>query len=209
MKIWITLFFTAVFAGGACAGVALDRNFLARAQEPARTSASHSTWGQPAEMSVTKFATALELTEEQNADLDRILGDANRDIEAFRRAQRASTDRAREQVTGILNETQRKKLDELVAAERARRTEGELDRSMKMYTPALGLTEAQVAPMRQILAEGRKKRSDHFAQGKGGGDHAALKEFFKTLRADQEKKLEGVLSAEQLKKYREMSDWNW
>ncbi len=207
MKIWISLFFTAVFAGGACVGVALDRNFLAHAKDTPRTS-THSGWGQPAEMSVTKFASALELTDEQNAELDRILGDANRDIDAFRRAQRASTDRAREQVTGILSETQRKKFDELVAAERARKTESDLDRSMKMYGPALALTEAQIAPMRAILAEGKKKRSDHFAQGKGGSDHAAMKEYFKTLRVEQEKKLEGLLSPEQLKKYQDLSRWD-
>jgi Spy/CpxP family protein refolding chaperone len=203
MKIWISLFFAAVFAGGTCLGVALDRNFLAHAQEAPRSHGSHSSWGQPAEMSVTKFATALELTEEQNSELDRILGDANRDIDAFRRAQRASTDRAREQVTAILTEAQRKKLDELVATERARRTEAEIDRSMKLYTSHLALTEAQSGPVRQLLVENRKQRSDYFKRG----DKTQMKEFFRTQRAELEKKLEGILSPDQMKKYRDIGEW--
>jgi len=204
MKTWIILFATAVFAGGASLGVALDRNVLAQPQYGPRETIVSDRGGY--EMSVTRFADELGLSDDQNEQLDAILSETKRDIEAYKRAQRAAADKSRERVTAILTPEQKKKLDELVAAERKKKSEREIERMLKMYTSHLTLTEAQQPDVRAIIVESQRKRRDFFAQGRPS-DHAQIRAWFKALYEDETKRLEKVLTPEQMKKHREVGTW--
>jgi Spy/CpxP family protein refolding chaperone len=206
IKLWIALFATAVFAGGASVGVVADRKVLKQPQEPARDAGG---WGggPSYEMSVSRFADALDLTDDQNEALDLILGETKRDVEAYKRAIRVSSDRSREKVTALLTDEQKKKLEELMADERTKRHERELEKTMKFYATVLSLTEPQSTAVRAIVVEMKDKRRAYFAANTHGGDHTKMRAFMKGLHAEQAKRFEAVLTPEQQKKYAELGEW--
>jgi Spy/CpxP family protein refolding chaperone len=204
MKIWVMLFTLALFAGGACLGVAVDRNYLA--PQPPRAG-SPGGRHRRAEISVTDFVHQLSLTEEQDRDLDLILGETQRDVEAYNRAIRDRHERSRERVMALLTADQKKKLDEIKAAEDRKRSEEELNRSLRFYTRLLELDEARAAAVRQVLAELRDKKRDFFRNERHGEDYSQIRPFLRDLKEEQGRRFQAILTSEQFKRYQEFEEW--
>lgn len=205
MKIWILIFATALFVGGTCLGVALQPRIVppAAIEKTAPTPAVPEPWAgghrPPPQFSPTRFAEDLQLTDEQNRELDAILSDSQDEMKALGRAMRAAQDKSRERITGILTPEQKKKMDELMAAERQKRSEAEIKRLVDSYTRILTLSPEQSASMLSILSDARKQRHEF----KPGGDwHTARKE----AREKQNKALEKVFSEAQFKQYVSISE---
>jgi Spy/CpxP family protein refolding chaperone len=207
VKFWILIFSAALFAGGTCLGIAL-RPTLAEPEAPAPKPASEAgrSWYGRDEFSVTRFAYQLDLSEEQDAELDRILEDTHRDADAYGRALRAAHERARERVTALLTPEQRTKLDELLAEERKRRSEGELRKSVDAYTRLLKLTPEQSEAFAAILARGKARKHAYFAEGGPKRDRDGIRGFFRQLKEEQGAELQAALSPEQFAAYREIQD---
>ncbi len=205
MKVWIMLFTLAIFAGGTCLGIAVDRNYLGRPAEPA----SHHHDHRPGrEISVTQFVRQIGLTEQQDRELDLILGETQRDVEAFQRAIRDRHDRSRDRIMAILTEDQGKKLDALMDAESQRRREEEIDRSLRFYTRLLELDEASTASVRQILVETKEKKRDYFRNDRHRGNYSLIRPFLAELKEEQNRRFEAILTPEQYRRYLEFQDWD-
>jgi Spy/CpxP family protein refolding chaperone len=203
MKIWILIFSAALFVGGTCLGVALQPK-LAPPATPVKI--DPPPVAQPVvdrhrhEFSVHRFASELDLTAEQDRELDAILGESQDDMQAFGRAMRAAQDKSRERIVAILTPEQKSKLDSLMAAERAKRSDAELDRSVATYTKILKLNEEQAKAFRAVLVDGREQRRKGY---KPGGDWRTVR---KDAREQQNKALEKALTPEQYQRYLEVSE---
>lgn len=202
MKIWILLFSASLFAGGTFLGVALQPK-LAPHRPAAQKKDSDSAWGgphRPPYFSPTRFASELELTDEQDHELDAILTDSQEEMQALGRAMHAAQDRSRERITAILTPVQRKRMDELMVAERQKRSDSELGRTVDTYRKILGLSDVQSAALRTVYKEARDHRRDGY---RPGTDHQQAR---KMAREDQVKALEKVLTPDQFKRYLEVSE---
>ncbi len=203
MRIWVMLFTLAIFAGGTCLGVAVDRNYLSRAPQRADVHRGHHR----REISVTDFVRQIGLTEEQDRELDLILGETQRDVEAFQRAIRDRHARSRDRVMGLLTEDQKKKLDEIKASEDKKRSEEEMARSLRFYTRLLDLDEAKAAAVRQVLVEIKDKKRDFFKTERHGEDYSEIRPFLRGLKEEQNRRFQSVFSPEQYKRYLEFEEW--
>ena len=201
MKLWIMIFSAAVFAGGTCLGVALRPKIAPPAAKPAPP--PWSGWG-PREISVHRFAHELDLSDEQDAELDRILEETHRDSDAYGRAMRAAHDRARERVTALLTGEQKQKLDGLIDDERKRHSEGEVKKTVEVYTRLLKLSPEQAKAVAAVLTEYRTRRHESFASGKR--DRESGRAAYRALKEEQGAKLQKLLSAEQFAAYRDVQD---
>ncbi len=203
MKLWILIFSAALFAGGTCLGVALHPRIAPA--PPAATPASPAPWqGRSSrEISVTRFAHELELSGEQDRELDAILGEVQEETQALSRALRAAHERGRERVTAILSAEQSRKLDGLLADERQKRSEQELQKSLAAYQRILQLTPEQSDALRKLLAEGRRKRRDGF---KSGGDHEAMKASWRQQREEQNLAVQKLLKPDQYARYLDLTE---
>ncbi len=202
MKAWIAIFSLALFAGGTCLGVALQPKLkpaVVVPPPPQPVQTSHR-------LSVTQFAKQVGLSEEQDLELDQILGDTQRDIETLGRSIRAAHERSRERVMALLTDEQKKRLDELVAAERQKRAESEAEKTVKTYTKLLELTPGQAAGFRAAVIEGKNKRRDYFGPGRKHGDPEQSRSFFRQARDEQNKAIEKALTPEQYQRYLELSE---
>jgi len=200
VKFWIMLFSAALFAGGTCLGVALHPK-LAAPPAAAPKPAPEPAWsGWRGEYSVTRFAQQLGLSEEQDAELDRILEDTHRDSEAYGRAMRGAHDRARERVTTLLTPEQKTKLDALLAEERRQRSESEVKKAVDAYTRILKLSPEQIRSVRDILAQAKARRHEHFSDEKKR-DRDGARAFFRKLKDEQNAKIQTVLAPEQYAAY--------
>lgn len=201
MRIWILIFSAALFVGGTCLGVALQPKIVPPPVLPPKT-AVETSWSPshrpPPQLSVSRFAEDLQLSEEQNRELDAIMSESQDETQALGRAMRAAQDKSRQRITDILTPEQKKKLDELMAAERQKRSDAETARLVASYQKILGLNDEQAASMRSILVDARKQRHEL----KGGDWHQARKD----ARDQQNKSLEKVFSAEQYKQYIAVSE---
>lgn len=199
MKFWIALFSLALFAGGASLGIALDRNVIVkpRAPEPEMHGSRHF-------FSPTRFVRELDLTPEQDAELDDILGDTQRDVEAYSRAIRSAHERSRERIETLLTKEQRARLDSLVEEERRRRSDQEIDRQTGVYTALLKLDETQAKAVREAVMETRRKKGEYFSQLRRGGDWHDLRGTFRDLREEQNRRIEAALRPEQFAQYMEI-----
>lgn len=207
MKLWIMIFSAAVFAGGTCLGVALRPKLVSPAAAPLRTSSASELWRGGPELSVTRFVHELDLSEDQDAELDRILEDTHRDNDAYGRAMRAAHERARDRVTALLTGEQKAKLDSLITSEQKRRSEGEVKKAVDAYTRILKLTPEQAAGLAGIFAEGKSRRHEYFSGAdKKKHDRESGRSFFRTLREEQNAKIQKLLPAEQFATYRDIQD---
>jgi Spy/CpxP family protein refolding chaperone len=202
MKVWILIFSAAVFAGGTCLGVALQPRIAPPPPPPPKVveppfSANHRT----PEFSPTRFASELKLTDEQDQKLDAILSDSQEEMQALGRAMRAAQERSRQRIVEILSPEQKAQFDALLAAERQKRSEVELDRNLAAWKKILSLSDDQSKNMRVALAEGRERR--HKMYGKPGVD---WKETRRDLRDKQNKDIEKVLTPAQFKQYLDVSE---
>ena len=202
MKIWILIFSAALFAGGTCLGVALQPKLAPpptpvkiEPPTPAPSSDRHRS-----DFSVHRFTSALDLSGEQDQKLDEILGDTHEEMQALGRAMRSAQERSRERIVEILSPEQKKKLDELMAAERKKRSEDELDRTVATYKKILALSDEQAVKFHAVLTEGRKQRREGY---KPGGDWRQAR---KESRDRQNKEVEKVLSPDQFKQYINVSE---
>jgi Spy/CpxP family protein refolding chaperone len=205
VKYWILLFSAALFAGGTCLGVALHPKLASPATEAVAKPAPEpawSGWGRE-QLSVTRFADKLALSEEQDAELDIILGDTHRDSEAYGRAMRGAHDRARERVTTLLTPEQKAKLDALLAEERRLRAEAEVRKAVDAYTRILKLSPEQAKAVAEILAQGKTRRHEYFSQKRERDSHRT---FFRKLKDDQNAKIQAVLAPEQYEAYLGVQD---
>jgi Spy/CpxP family protein refolding chaperone len=197
VKFWILLFSAALFAGGTCLGVAL-RPTLAAPAAVAPKPAPEPAWGGWGrdELSVTRFAHDLNLSEEQDAELDRILEDTHRDSEAYGRAMRAAHERARDRVTELLTGEQKAKLDGLLADSRRRRSESEVKRSVDAYAKILKLSPEQTKAVDDIFRQARARRHEFYSEDKKR-DRDSHRTFYRKLKEEQAEKLKAALAPEQ------------
>ena len=202
MKIWILIFSAALFAGGTCLGVALQPK-LAPPAPPVTVvppAPPPPTERHRHEFSPTRFAEDLQLTDEQNRELDAILADTHEEMQALSRAMRSAQDKSRERITKSLTEEQRKKLETLMAAERSKRSDAELDRSVATYVRILKLNEQQTKDFRAVLVDGREQRRKGY---KPGGD---WRQSRKEARESQNAAIKKALTEEQFNRYLEVSE---
>jgi Spy/CpxP family protein refolding chaperone len=191
MKVWVMIFSAALFAGGTCLGVALHPKLAPK--PPETKPAGDRDFGPPGrEFSVTRFATELGLSEEQDAELDRILGETQRDVDAYGRAMRSAHEHSRERVLEILTPEQKTKLDGLMEAERKRRRDAEHKRAVDGYTKVLGLSAEQSKALSDAMTDARSKRHDLKRW-----DRSAWRE----IRDAQNAKLKTVFTPEQFERY--------
>lgn len=204
MKLWIMIFSAAVFAGGTCLGVALRPKLVPAAPK----AAPEPAWGGwRGDISVTRFAHDLDLSEDQDAELDRILEDTHRDNDAYGRAMRAAHERARDRVTSILTGEQKAKLDALIAGEQKRRSEAEVKKAVDAYTRILKLTPEQATGLSGILAEGKNRRHEYYSGGdKKKHDRESGRAAFRAIREEQNAKIQKLLPAEAFATYRDIQD---
>jgi Spy/CpxP family protein refolding chaperone len=202
MKIWILIFSAALFVGGTCLGVALQPKIVPPAVSQPKT-APENPWSTghrpPPYISVSRFSEDLQLSDEQNRELDAIMSESQDETQALGRAMRAAQDKSRQRITDILTPDQKKKLDELMSAERQKRSDGETARLVASYQKILGLNDEQAASMRTILTDARKLRHEV----KPGGD---WRQSRKDARDQQNKSLEKAFTPEQYKRYLEVSE---
>ena len=202
MKIWILIFSAALFVGGTCLGVALQPKL--KQPEPVVQVVPPTPPPPPDrhrhEFSVHRFASDLELTAEQDRELDAILGDTQDEMQALGRAMRAAQDKSRDRIVSILTPEQKSKLDSLMAAERARRSDAEIDRAVATYTRILKLNEQQAKDFRAVLVDGRDQRRKSY---KPGGDWRSSRKEGREL---QNKALKEKLTPEQFERYLEVSE---
>ncbi len=199
MKLWIMIFSAAVFAGGTCLGVALHPRI---APQPApATSSSPELWGWRSELSFHRFASELELSDEQDQKLERIVSETQHHMESFGFAMRAAHEQSRERVKAILTEDQKKKLDDLIDQERRRRSEAEVKRAVEAYTKILALEEGQARALEEALVEAKAKRREAYRS-----DKHRDRSFFRAIREEQNRRIEKGLKPEQFRQYLEIQD---
>jgi Spy/CpxP family protein refolding chaperone len=203
MKLWIMIFSVALFAGGTCLGVALQPKLAPPAAAARPPEPSWGDYRYREQFSVQRFAEELDLTAEQDHQLDLILDETRRDLEAYGRAMRSAHERSREKVTGILSEEQKKKLEALMAQERERRSKGELDRKVESYRKILALNEEQARALAAAFSASRGKKRDFFSDRRPGGDYRA---FSKTVREEQNQDVKKALTPEQYARYLDLQE---
>lgn len=201
MKIWILIFSSALFVGGTCLGVALQPRLAPTPKPEAKIdSAPPPAWGHHnREFSVHRFASELGLSGEQDRELDVILSDSQDDMQAFSRAMRSSQEKTRERIVNILTPEQKAKLDALMAAERQKRSDADINRSVGAYQKILSLNDDQAKTLKSALIEARSRRREI----KHVDDSQQIR---KTVREDQNKTLEKAFTPEQFKRYLEVSE---
>jgi Spy/CpxP family protein refolding chaperone len=195
MKIWILIFSAALFVGGTCLGVVLQPRIAAPAPPPPKAAVDPGWSGRHPEFSPTRFVSELSMSDEQERELDAIMSESQGDMQALGRAMRAAQDKSRDRIRSILTEDQKKKFEELLSAERQKRSESELNRTVALYQKALALDETQTKAFRAVYAESRNRRREH---GKPGADHGQVR---KSIREDQNRAVEQALTADQYKQY--------
>jgi Spy/CpxP family protein refolding chaperone len=200
MKIWILIFSAALFAGGTCLGVALQPK-IAPPPPPPPPSRAELPWEghRSPQFSVTRFAADLQLSEEQDRELDAILSDSQEEMQALGRAMHHAQEKSRERIVGLLTPEQKSRLDGLMSAERKKRGEAETARVAAAWQKILALSDEQTEKLRSVLAESRGRRHDY----KPGVDWRAAR---REAREQQNKSLEKVLTPDQFKRYLDVSE---
>ena len=204
MKIWILIFSAALFVGGTCLGVALQPKLkppqpLKQIEPPPPAPAPVPDRHRP-EFSIHRFASELELTAEQDRELDAILSETHEEMQALGRATRSAQDKSRDRIVAILTPEQKSKLDSLMSDERRKRGDSEVDRMVASYTKILKLNEEQAKAFRAVLVDGREQRRKGY---KPGSD---WKQVRRDTRDQQNKALEKALTPEQYQRYLEVSE---
>jgi hypothetical protein len=202
MKIWILIFSTALFVGGTCLGVALQPKLVPAAKAETKIdSAPAPSWSQRDKtgFSVHRFASELNLEGEQDRELDVILSDSQEEMQALGRAMRASQDKTRERIVNLLTPQQKAKLDTLMAAERQKRADAEISRSVGAYQRILGLSDEESQTLKTAMSDARARRHEI----KHGEDYQQNR---KSIRDEQNGKLEKAFGPEKYKRYLEVSE---
>jgi|ERR1043166_6412525 Spy/CpxP family protein refolding chaperone len=202
MKFWIAIFSAALFAGGTCLGVALQPKL--KPQQTAKPAEAPS-YRYTSHFSVERFVRELDLTPDQDARLDEILGETQRDIEAYSRSIRSAHERSRERIMEFLSDDQKKKLETLMSAEREKRAAGEADKSVKIYKKLLDLTDEEARGFRDAVLDAKHKKIALYAQPKRG-DHEELRGAFREIREAQNAAIQKALAPEKYQRYLDLSE---
>jgi Spy/CpxP family protein refolding chaperone len=203
MKFWILIFSAALFAGGTCLGVALQPK-IAPAQPAVKI--DPPPVAQPVvdrhrpEFSIHRFASELELTAEQDRELDAILSETHEEMQALGRATRSAQDKSRDRIVAILTPEQKSKLDSLMASERQKRGDAEIDRTVATYAKVLKLNDDQAKGFRAALVDGREQRRKGYKPG------ADWKDIRKNARESQNVAIKKALTEEQFNRYLDVSE---
>lgn len=201
MKIWILIFASALFVGGTCLGVALQPKIAPAPKAEAKIDAPPaSPWSghHNPQFSVHRFASELDLTGEQDRELDVILTEGQEETQALGRAMKASQDKTRDRIVALLRPEQKAKLDSLMAAERQKRSEAEIGRTVASYAKILSLSDEESEALKAALTEARSRR-----EIKHGEDWQQVR---KASREEQNRKLEKAFTADHYKRYLEVSE---
>lgn len=201
MRIWIAIFSVALFAGGTCLGVALQP----RLAPPPPVVSPPPPVRYHDRLSVHRFASELGLTEDQNLQLEQILGETQVILEEKGRSIRAAHEHSRQRVMTLLTDEQKKRLDELLAVERQKRAEAEAEKSVKIYTKLLDLDGEQASGFRNAVFEAKNRKRDYFGRTKHG-DHDQYRAFSRSVRDEQNRAIEKALTPEQYQRYLELSE---
>ena len=203
MKIWILIFSTALFVGGTCLGVALQPKLVptAKAETKPDSAPPPPAWGQHhnTQFSVHRFASELDLSGEQDRELDLILSEGQEETQALGRALKGSQDKTRDRIVSLLTPGQKTKLDALMAAEREKRSDSEISRTIGTYTKVLGLSDEQAQVLKSAMIDARARRREM----KRGEDWQQAR---KAIREEQNGKLEKSFGTEKFKRYLEVSE---
>lgn len=205
MRIWITIFSVALFAGGTCLGVALQPK-LKPVTTPPPPPAAPPAPTYLSRFSVHRFETKLGLSPGQQEELNQILNETQIILEEKGRDIRAAHERSRARIMELLTDEQKRALDDLLAEERQKKVEEEAERTVKTYTGLLQLTPEQAVAFRNAVLEAKNKKLGYFGSHKHGGDHEQSRAFFRSVREDQSKAIEKALTPEQYKRYLGMSE---
>jgi hypothetical protein len=200
MKAWILIFSAAVFAGGTCLGVALHPRIAPQPPTPAPAPAPEP-YSYRGELSLHGFESQLDLSEEQQAELERIVSETQRDLEYLGRQMRSAHEQSRDGIKNLLHEDQRKKLDELVSQERRKRSEAEVKKAVESYAKVLSLSSEQTAALQDALVEAKAKRREAYSS-----ERHRDRSFFKSIREAQNQRVEKALTPEQFKQYLEIQN---
>lgn len=202
MRIWILIFSAALFVGGTCLGVALQPKLVPVAKAESKPDAAPApAWGQHhnPQFSVHRFGAELGLSDEQDQKLEAILSESQADNQAFGRAMRAAQDKTRDRIVEILTPEQKVQLDALMAAERQKRAEAEIARSVATYAKILSLSDEESQALKAALTDARGRRREI----RHGEDWQQVR---KSSREEQNKKLEKAFTPEHYKRYLEVSE---
>src|SRR5262249_28377356 len=101
-------------------------------------------------------------------------------------------------LSGILNEKQLKRLKQIELQQRGASAMQEAN-----VVDALKLTEEQQGDIKTILADSKKEMAE-LLKGGGGGDFKGAQEKMENFRKETAEKVQGVLSADQKKAWKEM-----
>jgi Spy/CpxP family protein refolding chaperone len=112
---------------------------------------------------------------------------------------RAAQDKTRDRIVEILTPEQKVKLDALMAAERQKRAEAEIARSVATYAKILSLSDEESQALKAALTDSRGRRREI----KHGEDWQQVR---KSSREEQNKKLEKAFTPEHYKRYLEVSE---
>lgn len=150
----------------------------------------------------------LKLSDEQAAQVKQIISTAQQQSKEVRelnrgnfqameeagKERRAQTDR---QIEMLLEADQKTKFAEILARR------AEFDERTLRLADQLGLTDDQTAQIDRIHQESRKKFE---AMRETGGDRRAIMQEMRKFREESDKKVEAVLSDEQMKLYRKLQE---
>ena len=202
MRIWIAIFSAALFAGGTCLGVALQPRLKAPPPVPPPVVPAPPRYD--ARYSVHRFESELGLSDEQKDQLTQILDETQIILEEKGRDLRAAHERSRARVLELLTDDQKKKLDDLLAAERQKRSEADAEKTVKIYAKLLDLTPEQAKGFRDAVLEAKNKKRSSYDSRKHGSDHDRT--LSKALREEQNESIRKVITPEQYQRYLEMSE---
>jgi len=168
-----------------------------------------------------KMSHQLNLTEEQETEIEKIMEQAHKDIAAFRERYHPEFEKIMDKSFALikekLDEDQKIKLDELQEELKERR--GRIGpKGMHRHPPhhkppehpfaamreRLNLTEEQAAKVGPIIDESINKRRNMMQQQReqGSGRGGAMRHELQTIQEDTEQQLEAVLTAKQMEEYR-------
>jgi len=102
-------------------------------------------------------------------------------------------------LSGVLDEKQMTRLRQIELQQRG--TQAFLDATVQKE---LKITPEQSGSIKTILDDSRKEQAEIFAEAKGGGGFGGLQEKMTALRKETTEKVQGVLSSDQRKAYKQL-----
>src|SRR4030042_5369527 len=219
-KLKVAIIVLLVFAVGALAGSLGNKLYFKHRFE------RFVKGGRPPLMHILmrKMVHELNLTEAQKADIEKIVSQAEKQIEAFRQKYRPEFEKIMDdtiaQIKEKLTDEQKKKLDKLNEKLKMRGRMGPRgmphppmmggmpDQLFATMKECLNLTKAQEEKIRPIIDASREKKQTIFKKHgeQERENRRVLENDMRAIDKDIEKKLGSVLTEEQLKEYQKIQE---